>query len=360
MDDEVVVLDNGTGVCKIGYAGEETPRACFPTVVSRETGQQTFVGTEALAKREMLALHRPMEQGRVTDWAGMEAVWQHAFHDQLGTAAETHPVLLSEVVGTEASDREAMTEMMFEAFGIASLHIANQAVLSLYASGRTTGLVLDAGEGLSHTMAIYEGFAIPASVRRTPLAGAAVTARLAELLALRGCPLTSSAGMETVREMKEAMAFVARDAAAAAAAPASLARPQETYLLPDGQQVTVDAERFLCSEVLFTPTSPSSLPNMVSDALAACEVDLRRSLAQSIVLAGGTTCLPGFATRLHSALATLLPCADSIAVVAEPTRSVQTWLGGSILGSLSNYNAIFLSAAAYNEHGPSAIHTKCR
>jgi len=57
-----------------------------------------------------------------------------------------------------------MTEIMFETFNVPSLYVACQAVLSLYSTGRTTGLVLDSGEGVTSTVPIYEGYALPHAI----------------------------------------------------------------------------------------------------------------------------------------------------------------------------------------------------
>ena len=66
-------------------------------------------------------------------------------------------------------------EVFFETFNVPALFISMQAVLSLYATGRTTGVVLDAGDGVTHAVPIYEGFAMPHSIMRVDIAGRDVT-----------------------------------------------------------------------------------------------------------------------------------------------------------------------------------------
>ncbi len=170
-----IVCDNGSGVVKAGFSNEETPRAIFPSIIGRpkHTGglvglepKAFYIGDEAQARRGVLKIKYPIEHGIVKDWSDMEQIWNHTFYVELRVSPDEHPVLLTEAPLNPRINREKMAQIMFETFNVPAMYVSIQAVLSLYASGRTTGIVCDAGDGVTHTVPIYEGFAMNHAVRR--------------------------------------------------------------------------------------------------------------------------------------------------------------------------------------------------
>jgi centractin len=292
----------------------------------------------------------------------------------LNAKADDHPLLLTESPLNPKSNRDLMAQLFFETFAAPALFFAPPAVLSLYASGRTTGVVLDVGEGLTHCIPVYEGYALPHSISRSDIAGRDVTRHLQLLLRKSSLAFTTTAESDFVKKMKEDLCFVAPKSGTTTAAmttdttkdpveSATSVQDSSTntpYQLPDGHVVHISSERFQAPEILFNPMLIGSEESGVADALLysiqKSDLDLRATLYSQIVLAGGSTCIPGFGERLLAELRARAPAHTRLRISAPPERTYSAWTGGSILASLATFKNMWVTKSEWEEYGSNILY----
>ncbi len=365
-----IVIDNGTGLSKNGYAGEDQPRSVWPTLIGYPRYESImtdvdhytrdyYIGEEAINLRGVLRLVYPITHGVIDDWDAIEKIWSYTFYNDLKVDPSESPVLLTEAPYNPRENRERMASVMFETFGVPAVYVATQAVMSLYASGRTTGLVVDSGDGVTHIVPIYEGFAITHAVRRIDLAGRDITEYLRRLLRQRGYSFVSGAEKEIVRDIKEKLCYVAKDPEQERIV-ADSAGVDKQYMLPDGETITVGAERFQAPELFFNPSAigldTMPLDEHIVESIKACDVDLRRDLYANIVLSGGSTMFEGLKDRLLKEISELVPENVEVRIIAPPERQYSVWIGGSIIASLKTFQKMWVSRKEFEEAGPEVIH----
>jgi len=354
MSDEVaaVVIDNGSGMCKAGVAGEDAPKACFPSITGKPKmpgimvgmdQKDTYVGEEAQAKRGVLKLTYPIEHGIVTSWYDMEKIWHHCYFNELRVPPEEHPALLTEAPMNPKVNREKMTQIFFETFNVPSFYVS--------------------GDGVTHTVPIYEGYALPHAIMRIDLAGRDLTEYMMKLLLEVGHSFSSSAEREIVRDIKEKTCYVALDFDAELKASQENANKEVQYTLPDGNIVTVGNQQFRCPEALFQPSKLGKefpgIHELTFQSIMKCDVDVRKELYNNVVMSGGTTMFNGIAERVNKEIVALAPSTMKIKIVAPAERKYSVWIGGSILSSLSTFQTMWITKAEFEESGPTIVHRKC-
>jgi len=363
-----IVIDNGSRSIKGGFAGEDFPSSAFRSIVGspKEAGEgnkwkgkkkEHYIGEGAMIKEERLSLCCPIQKREIGNWEEMERIWDHLFHHELFVFTQDHPVLCTEAPLNPKWKREKAAQIMFETFHVPAFYLAIQPTLSLYASGRTTGMVLDSGEEDTHSCPIVEGYLFPHALCSLPLGGKDLAGYLGRLLAEKGMALEGMMGEELVYRIKEKVCYTTLDYDQELKA-----SPGRLYTLPDGQILTLQDEPFKCPEPLFHPSllgvdSPG-LHELVDRSFWQCDLDIKPHMTGRIVLAGGNTRFKHLEKRIDKQLASL-PNHPHRSTTQPASSNYCAWIGGSILTSLSSFQHMWVSLNEYNETGPSIIHHKC-
>ncbi|KAG0610907.1 hypothetical protein M758_7G100900 [Ceratodon purpureus] len=333
-----------------------------------------------------------MKDGLVADWDVVESLWDHALRDRLLIDPKEHPMLLAEPSFNTQQHREKMVELMFEKYDVPALFLAKNAVLTSFASGRATSLVVDCGGGSTTVAAVHDGYVLQKAVVRSAIGGEVLTDCLQRTLEAKGIQIkprfsfkrkeirpgefevvpvelpntTDSyyayAQRAVVADIKESVCRVP-DSAFDDNSYANI--PTTPYELPDGQVIEIGADRFKIADIMFNPTLIQTipgmekygteagvpfngLPQMVIESINKCDPDIRRELFNSVMLAGGTAALQQMKERLEKDLMEEAPQAARVKVLASGNaleRRFSVWIGGSILASLGSFQQMWFSKA---------------
>ena len=252
------------------------------------------------------------------------------------------------------------------------MYVGIQEVLSLHAIGKTTGLVIGMGDGCAHTVPIYEGSAIQhgcismrdlnnKSQNYSSICGKGLSDYLMNMMTNRGYLCERIEERNIVRCIKEKLCYVAEDYEAEMKRKES--ELEQSYKLPDGKVFTIGSERFKCPEAIFKPSlmnlSCKGIHETTYESIMKCDVDIRNELYGNIVLSGGSTMFPGIEKRFEKEMKGIVGETTKFQIVAPSDRKYSTWIGGSILASLSTFENTWITKEEYDESGPAIVHRKC-
>jgi len=286
---------------------------------------------------------------------------------------------------------------MFEKYQCPAVFIAKNAVLSSFASGRPTALVLDSGGGVTTAVPVHDGYTLTKGIFKSYLAGDELTNQLQKSLEMKGTyrnikPKYSFTRTEVrpgefqviihdhpntagsyrnymikrvIRDIKETSCRVAETAVFD-----NSVGSVSTYELQDGGSIDIGGDRLKIPEVMFNPTlcateefqKENPIHNLVFQSVNNVDSDIRRELYQNVVVTGGNTLFPGFVERLQKEMNDKVPQMYKVKLIASNSsveRKFSAWIGGSILASLGSFQQMWMSKAEYEEHGVSLVERKC-
>ncbi|XP_072573465.1 actin-like protein 6B isoform X2 [Paramormyrops kingsleyae] len=410
--DEVgaLVFDIGSFSTRAGYAGEDCPKADFPTSLGvqvdeegggelageqeKATGGRTFyLDTNALhVARAGVETVSPLKNGMIEDWEAFRAILDHTYCKHIKSEPSLHPVLMSEAPWNTRVKREKLTELMFEHYNIPAFFLCKTAVLTAFANGRATGLVLDSGATHTTAIPVHDGYVLQQGIVKSPLAGDFITMQCRELfqeMNIDIIPPYMIAAKEPVREgappnwtKKDKLPPVTKSwhtymcnihiqiKSDLAGQRVAAQMPTVHYEMPSGYTTDYGAERLRIPEGLFDPSNVKGLSgntmlgvgHVVTTSIGMCDIDIRPGLYGSVVVTGGNTLLQGFTERLNRELSQKAPPSMRLKLIASNSsmeRRFSPWIGGSILASLGTFQQMWISKQEYEEGGKQTVERKC-
>lgn len=372
MDDDCpnLVLDIGSSTVTAGFAGDDAPRAVFPSVIGRPKynrgmvglgAKSRDVGDEAISKRGVNTLKYPVENGVIMNYDDWSSLVHHTIYNELRVAPEEKGIIFSVPLFASSMQLQKVAQIFFEDFAVPALAGVNSQTLSTYSSGLGTACIVEIGHGLTQISSIYQGVFIAEGAYRGEIAGGAISKYLerAVLEQLQTRALDTAGIQHQIDDLKTKTCYVAADYDHELNEFACTSSKNQTYGFSDERTIELGATRVRAPEVLFKPALVGSeelpLSHLIFRSIMQSPIDVRRDLFNNIVLSGGSTLLPGLAERLKEEITKLAPATMRIRIVAPPERKYSTWIGGSIYGSLSSCASSMFSKEQYDECGPSHI-----
>ncbi|KAA6384923.1 MAG: putative Actin [Streblomastix strix] len=387
-----VVLDLGSWTTKVGLASQSEPSTIFQSAVGVTRGQteesqkdKLFVGDDAYGNFETADIHRFIERGAVKDFNALEQVFNYIFDKKLNIGPFEHPFIITEPPLSALSNREQIAELLFEKYSVPSLTFQFQALLSLYAVGKTTGIALDIGEGVIQIVPLYDSSIDIHAINRVNLGGKDITDLLINQLDKRGLPFTTPIHRLIAEDIKSTMCRVSDDYQTELSNALALKSSKEEkkseeennqdkydgdynaveYEMPDGSKIEIIEEQIIGPELLFHPLSAGveemGIHQLLSDTIKRCAVDTRRDLLKNVVLSGGSSVFFGLKERLDKELTQSAAASIKVTIETQEDQDRQgilAWIGGAILATQESFEQMLIKRVEYDEEGVNIVHTR--
>ncbi|KAA1466159.1 Actin/actin-like protein [Dentipellis sp. KUC8613] len=354
--------------------------------------------------REGMHIGTPMKDGLINDFTPIPALINHALRDVMRCNPEEHPVLVTEPAWNTAENRERMAEIMFEEFQVPAFYIANTGVLNAFAAGKGSALVIDIGHSMASVTPVVDGFVLRKGLVSSALPQLVLAHARHNLLSNthahppiqllshqliaskmpvepntpprftlredRVAKTTDSLRMYYEnREVEEWIHSVAGVLDQGWNEQAAASRAARQYEFPTGYNTYFHTDRYAVGELFFThnrelvasnPHLPRTIPALITQALTACDPDMRQVLMGNVVLTGGGSLFAGLGERLNTELIRNFPHVKIHAPGNPTERRYGGWLGGSILASLGTFHQLWISREEWQEHGKAIVGQRCK
>ncbi len=363
LQSTTVVLDIGQFSTKAGFAGRDSPSATFLTMVGEPKYQQVgmladkqfYVGDSISDALGLYKISNPIQNGRINDWVLFEKILDYVFY-----VLRVDPSLCSVIYAVHPQftddDKRKLYQLLFEKYQVQRVYFAIDAMLTLYAGGFTTGLVVDVAESSTRVVPYYEGFLVNPGVRIENVGGADLTRFMSWHLQQAGFKFETSGEKQLVRTIKEKSCFVSLDYDTDLK---NYTNFNKNFRLPDGEQIVLNRQRFQVPELLFNPMifnmEVQPIVKEIIDSINSCDLDTRPALLNNIFLTGGSSMFTNLDLRLEHeievALAQTHQEAPNIRIFAPKERMFSAWVGGSILANIPEFQKSWITRVSYFKNG---------
>ena len=410
MDKQAVVIDNGTGFTKMGYAGNLDPDFVIPTAIADLDKKSTlsvstkndeynyFIGDQAISKAKESKNHKltyPMQNGIIESWDLMEKYWHQSIYDYLKCDPQEHNFVLTEPPMNPPENRESIAEIFFETFNVPGLYIGVQAVFALLGCSETyknfgvemdkdqsnaikslTGVVVDSGDGVTHIVPICDGFVLGSNIKHIPIAGRKITKFMEQMIRERGEKIATEDLYYATMDLKEKYGYLAKDLIEEFAKFDKKGN-QGGKLVQSTKfkkfegigkistkpfSINVGYELFLGPESFFSPEIidknwKASLDESIDLTIQQCPIDYRRRLYADIVFSGGSTSFKNLDKRLEMALQNRVN--DRLKKYTPPGKTAST-ITVKVTNSMAQKHVVWLGGSAFSSSDTfkSSVHTR--
>uniref|UniRef100_A0A8C6IFE0 Actin, epsilon 1 n=1 Tax=Mus spicilegus TaxID=10103 RepID=A0A8C6IFE0_MUSSI len=369
MEKTPLVCDYGSGFSKVGFSGTQAPQAVFPTILGKMKhtnvleglGEQDwFIGAETQTNRTELNMYYPISRGAITNWDNVEKIWHYSFYHSLQIAPEQHPILITEAPLTSKEAKSRMTQAQGQGMICTSQRPLRSG--NSISTHHGAGTAIESGDGMTYFVPVMNGYPLHLSTTKLDIAGQDLTLYLMKLLSDNGNVLETIADLEYIRDLKDKYSYVALDynmEMSKTSAPSF----QKKFTLPDGKEINLGQEAFMCSEALFDTSllerANPGIHMLTLESIMSCEKSHQRTLFNCIVLTGGTSACTGLRFRMQKEMAKVVSPDFCVKVTASPYAKYSAWIGASILSSLPLSKDMWITNHEYLEIGPSVIFRRC-
>lgn len=367
MENAPIVIDIGTFHTFAGYGGESEPDVSISTILGKPiksslkpisplSSSDFMIGANVFKNTSSYTPTLPIDNRVITDFDDFTAFLNTLITTYLNTSPRTHPLLLTVSPYETNSSKETILQIVMETLRMPAFYPASASQLVLHASDINSGIVVDAGETGTSIMPIFESYSIPYYSGRLDIGGRQITEGLRNGITQRGYSLKTGTEREILHSMKSKICYISLDPLGSAQD-----APQQTFITPDGTDIKLTSQCFMCPEILFKPSlcgcEQKGISDQISEVISKVDNDIRDLLTSNIVLAGGSTLFPGFAERITKDLHELLP-EQNVNVIADPNRLSSSWEGGSIFASVGTFEKLYITSDEYDEYGASILPLK--